>query len=259
MKKLTEYLNENQCRNFISEVLGRETNNRGGLVSINETNARTMIQKHSEDGYIVISPCRGEDDFIRSGELLPEDAGTQRFRDELNKLNQKRIRQMVSQIKTSGYSYTPVYGGFIENIGTKEEVHVYERSFVIYNQDKYGNTLDFNKLYNLGLDWCNQYNQDSFLVQFPVDSREGGLLAYVDKNGQIDMEFKKGATFNDISKQYFTDLHKYHTIRQDSKLTRITFESLLEDIYVNPGPQCYSEGHTRHLSGEKFVTTRGFV
>ena len=84
-------------------------------------------------------------------------------------------------------------------------------------------------------------------------------MQYVDENGDVKFLFDGKKTFNDISKEYFTDLHKYHNPRTDSKLTRITLESELEGVYVNPNPWSYAEGHIRHLEGERFVTTNGFV
>ena len=57
---------------------------------------------------------------------------------------------MIEQIKQSGYSYTPVYGGFIENIGTDNEQNVYERSFVIYNNKKGGENGDIRNLLEFG-------------------------------------------------------------------------------------------------------------
>lgn len=256
MQKLTEYLTENfGNNNLLSEIRGNDTNNHCEMVSINETNAKRMLDKHTEFGYIVISPCKGIQWFIDNGYIPDDELNTQRGRDEMNRLNQERIRKMISEIKKSGHTYTPVYGGFIENKGKENEETVFERSFVIYNKDRNGNNLDFSKLYDFGLRMCNDYDQDSFLVQYP----DGGPMQYVSASGKVSQTFKGRKTFNDISSEYFTDLHKYHNPRTDSKLTRITLESSIEGIYVNPGPQCYSEGHIRHLNGERFVTHNGFV
>ena len=268
MRNLLDYIKENgselltdkfsEFNNFLAETRNGYNTNRAPLYDINETNARNMLKKHTEFGYIVISPCRGFDDFILSGDIRPEDKDTQVGRDKLNHLNQLRIRKMIAEIKASKHSYTPVYGGFIENVGTDHEETVYERSFVIYNKDRNGNELDFQELYELGLRMCRDYNQDSFLVQFP--EAMGGELEYIDKNGDVDSVLKKGATFNDISKQYFTDLHKYHTPHSNSKSTRISFDiKECVGVYVNPAPGCYSEGHVRWLNGERVVTDGGFI
>ena len=115
--------------NFLKEYR-KDTVNNAELVSINEINAKTLISRHSKDGYIVISPCRGADDF--KGIINPNQSSNE----QLAAINNKRINEMIAIIKNSGYSYTPVYGGFIENLGTDKETNVYERSFVIYNHDK---------------------------------------------------------------------------------------------------------------------------
>jgi hypothetical protein len=48
--------------NFLNEY--REgTNNHASIVSINENNVKRMIATHSNNGYIVISPCRSGSDF----------------------------------------------------------------------------------------------------------------------------------------------------------------------------------------------------
>lgn len=263
MKTILEYMNDrvseekfSEFGNFVYEIRSGYSTNHGKMVDINETNAKAMIDKHTEFGYVVISPCKGIEWFVKGGMIPENEVGTQRGRDEMNRLNRDRIKKMISEIKKSGHSYTPVYGGFIENKGTDDEETVFERSFVIYSKDRRGNRVDFDGLYNLGLKMCKDYEQDSFLVQYP----DGGPMQYVRGDGSVEKEFNVGASsFNDISKEYFTDLHKYHNPRQNSKLTRVTFESVLEGVYVNPGPWSYSEGHIRNISGERFVTDDGFV
>lgn len=52
MKRMGDY-----PKNFLHET--RDTFNNAPMVSINEVNAKSMIDRHSKDGYIIISPCRG--------------------------------------------------------------------------------------------------------------------------------------------------------------------------------------------------------
>lgn len=250
MKTLPEFLKENLNNpNFLEELSGKTSFNTCNLVNINEVNAKSMIERHSKDGYIVISPCRGYADFITTGELRPEERYTQRGRDELNRLNGIRVRSMIQQIKKSGYSYTPVYGGFIEDVGSDHETMVFERSFVIYNRLKNREIGNFDELYNLCLGWCKEYNQNSMLVQFPED--KGGKLQYIAKDGKIQMEFKGNPNFNDVSAEYFTELHKLHSEDlTSSKPVRVTFES----VYVNPEPISFSERVIRISENEIFLT-----
>lgn len=227
-------------KNFIHEYKPSTCNN-AELVSINEINAKTMLQRHGDSGFIVISPCRGYSDF----NIDPSDKSAKQ---KLSEINNDRIRQMIAQIKNSGYSYTPVYGGFIENIGTKDEESVYERSFVIYNKKRDGSEGDMNDLVKFGQSLARQYNQDSFLVK-----ANGQRPKYITKDGDIDMEFSGNTSFNDFSQEYFTDLHKntdkYSNI-PNKKPTRFSYT----ESYINPGPQCYSERHVRSLNGEVFLT-----
>lgn len=226
--------------NFIYEYKPNTANN-ADMVSINEVNAKTMLQRHGENGFIVISPCRGYSDF----NINPNEPNAQQ---KLAEFNNKRIKSIISQIKQSGYSYTPVYGGFIENIGTENEENVYERSFVIYNEKRGGESGNITKLIEFGKDLAKQYNQDSFLLKAP-----GEKPKYITKDGDVDMEFSGNTSFNDFSQEYFTDLHKNtHKYRNDvnRKPTRFSYV----ESYVNPAPQCYSERHVRGLNGEIFLT-----
>jgi hypothetical protein len=227
-------------KNFIHEYKP-DTCNNAGLVPINELNAKTMLQRHGESGFIVISPCRGYADF----NLNPTDKTAKQ---KLSEINNDRIRKMISQIKASGYSYTPVYGGFIENIGTEDEENVYERSFVVYNKKRDGSEGDMNDLVKFGQALAKQYNQDSFLVK-----ANGQKPKYITKDGNIDMEFSGNTSFNDFSQEYFTDLHKntekYSNV-SNRKPTRFSYT----ESYINPGPQCYSERHVRSLNGEVFLS-----
>lgn len=226
--------------NFINEYKPN-TCNKADLVSINEVNAKSMLQRHGDSGFIVISPCRGFADF----KLDPNDPQSKQ---KLSEINNQRVREMIQQIKHSGYSYTPVYGGFIENAGTEDEENVYERSFVIYNKRRDGSEGDIKKLIDFGQALAQQYNQDSFLVK-----ARGEKPKYITQNGDVDMEFSGNTSFNDFSQEYFTDLHKNtdkYAKDNNRKPTRFSYV----ESYINPAPQCYSERHIRSLNGEIFLT-----
>ena len=239
MKNRIDEIVKSAINNFLSEYRGKTENN-GKLVSINENSIKRIIAKHSDNGYIAISPCRGGADFG----LDPENS--QRERDELARINKERVKKFIEILKASGFSYTPTYGGFIEDKDGENKESVYERSFLIYNKDKYGNNKDFKELYDFGLEMCRKFNQDSFLIQAPNENPK-----YVKQDGSVEAEFKHGKVFNDLSQTYFTDLHKNTDKFGDishRKPTRMTFI----EAYVNPKPQCYSERHVRWLNGEVF-------
>ena len=236
-KAVTETLN-----NFLSDI-GHHPSNYARKVSINEVNAKSMLDRHGENGFIVISPCRGYFDFG----LNPSD---KRDKEKLAHINKERVKDIIKKIKDSGYSYTPVYGGFIENQGTENEESVYERSFVIYNRDKRGNKLNMSNLFDFGLELANIYNQNSFLVKAPDDTPK-----YYTKDGKVAMEFNGKTTFNDLSQEFFTDLHKNTHKFGNMDGRRPTRFSYVE-TYINPAPQDLSEAHIRFMKGEVFLPYR---
>lgn len=226
--------------NFLNECYSEKTSNKGDIVSLNEVNARSLIDRHTADGYVIISPCRGGADFG----LDPNDP---RQRERLADINHKRVKEFVDILKQTDFSYTPVYCGFIENKGKENEENVYERSFVVYNHHKDGSVGDFGELRQFALDMARKYNQDSVLIQEP-----NGKPQYVKQNGEVDFGFDGDIAFNDLSQEYFTDLHKnsHKTMGDDSSPTRFSF---LES-YINPAPQCYGERVSRARNGEIFLT-----
>ena len=230
----------NNKNNFLHEYRPHTYNN-GKKVSINEVNAKTLLQRHSGNGYIVISPCHAYTEYG----ISPDDP---RRDEKAAEENNKRIRKLIVQIKNSGYSYTPVYGGFIEGMDTDYPQIVYERSFVIYNQDRNGNTGDIRKLFDFGVALSKEYNQDSFLFKSPDNDPQ-----WITKDGKVESSFKGTATFNDYSQEFFTDLHKNtqkYKGQSDRRPTRFSFT----EAYINPAPQCYPERVVRAMSGEVFLT-----
>lgn len=142
-------INEN---NFLKEYYPNTFNN-AQKCAITEANAKNLIDKHSKDGYIIISPCRGYDDFNL-------DSNNPNDKQKLAEINKKRIREFIDILKKTNFSYTPVYGGFIENKGEDTEEQVYERSFIVYVQDRAGKVNPIDNLYNFGIEMCNKFNQD---------------------------------------------------------------------------------------------------
>lgn len=261
MKNVVQ-MNESQLREFIRNEIGAQISaikesvrlgfpldervnmenyeSKSNVISINETNARRMLDRHGESGYIVISPCRGCDDFGIS-KTDPN------WKIQLKNANQPRIREFVKDLKATGYSYTPVYGGFIENFGTDNAENVYERSFMVYANRKGQADVDLKGLYDFGLAMAKKFNQDSFLFKAP-----GEKPKYITKNGETDMEFDGDAAFNDFAQEYFTDLHKNsekHAGKEDGRPTRFTFL----EAYVNPTSGNVAARAPRHYKGEIFI------
>ena len=211
------------------------------VVSVNETNAKRMLSRHGENGYIIVSPCRGCDDFGIDKTNDPQ------WKQKLQQINNGRIKEFISILKSSNFSYTPVYGGFIENFGTDKADNVYERSFMVYAHDKEGKQVELGKLYSFGVEMAKRFNQDSFLYKAPGESPK-----YITQNGDVDMEFGPDVSFNDFSKEYFTDLHKNsekHAVNGGGRPTRFTFM----EAYVNPTSDSVFSRAPRHYKGEVFI------
>ena len=151
---------------------------------VNEIGLNRLFNKHTENGYVMVSACRhdwSEDDEIENREI-----------------NNIKTDELKDGIQKSGYQYIPVQGGFIEDDGTE----VVEKSFIIVNfRNKSGKgelAGDFSNLKDLAISLCGKYNQDSVLVVAP-----GAKPQYITRTGDVDMEFNDVSIRNNAEK-YFT-------------------------------------------------------
>jgi len=232
---IEKVVNDKKNFNMLNEYMPN-VGNHAPMVSINESNAKSLINRHSDCGYIILSPCRGGEDFNI-------DTTTQQGRDKLNQINRERFVELINILKQQPFSYTPIYGGFIEETG--EEVK--ERSVIIYNKNRKGEQTDINELIQFGLEMANKFNQWSILVKEPNKNPK-----YLLKDGSLDFELGNNLVFNDLTQKYFTDLHKNsqkHNIK-DRKPTRFTFT----ECYINPSPQCYGERYSRDYHNEIYLS-----
>ena len=153
---------------------------------VNEIGLNRLFNKHTENGYVMVSACRhdwSEDDEVENREI-----------------NNIKTNELKRDIQNTGYQYIPVQGGFVEDDGTE----VVEQSFLIVNfKNKSGNGVpagDFSKLKDLAISLCGKYNQDSVLVVEP-----GGKPTYYTRTGDIDGQFMS-KTARDAAQQYFTKI-----------------------------------------------------
>ncbi len=202
-------------KNFLSDFCSGTFNN-APLVSITDNRAKTLFDKYSTYGFIVIG--YGNSDF-------------------------DKMKEMISTIKSRKYSYMPIYGSFRENIGEENETQTFEKSFVIfnYNNKKQVKTDEFSELLDFAMELAQQFNQNSFLYCEPNKN-----LKYAKTDGTTIAEYETDTPFNDLTKEYWTYLHQ----NQQQPPTQSTFTG----CYINPAPQCYSERHVRYLKGEIFVS-----
>lgn len=213
MKNSPDYINETNCDSVYTPFVYEDRK----LEPFNEA-LYQLLDKHSENGYIIVSLCNDEDDCVR---------------------------KLITILKKSPWSYMPVYGGFIENKGKENETVVYEKSFMIFNYDKKGNPNKLDDLFNFGVELSKKFNQDSFLYHEP-----GKKPTYY-KYGKHISVFSDKMKFNDYAEMYFTDLHKntheYSGIA--AKVTRFKFIG----CYANPKPQVVCTRFMRDKAGEIFL------
>lgn len=202
-------------KNFLSDNYPHTFNN-APLVSITDNRAKTLFDKYSTYGFIVIG--YGNSDF-------------------------DKIKEIISTVKSQKYPYMPIYDSFNENLGEEHETQTFEKSFVIFNYDnkQHCEVSKFSKLIQFAIDLAQQFNQDSFLYCEPNKN-----LKYVKTDGTTIAEYETDAPFNDLTKEYWTDLHQ----NKHQPPTQSTFTG----CYINPAPQCYSERHVRYLKGEIFIS-----
>ncbi|WP_304393077.1 DUF5662 family protein [uncultured Clostridium sp.] len=134
---------------------------------LEETNLSRIFSHYQNDPFIVISAER----TANEGET----------EEEAKQRNKKATLSLKNDIRSAGFGYIPVDGSW------KEDGQVsYEASFFIPMST--GNYEDFFKW---GIGMCKKYMQYSVLI-----SDGQGNIAYYDKDGNVDMEFKGGISFN---------------------------------------------------------------
>lgn len=213
MKNSPDYINETNCDSVYTPFVYEDCK----LEPFNEA-LYQLLDKHSENGYIIVSLCNDEDDCVR---------------------------KLITILKKSPWSYMPVYGGFIENKGKENETVVYEKSFMIFNYDKKGNPNKLDDLFNFGVELSKKFNQDSFLYHEP-----GKKPTYY-KYGKHISVFSDKMKFNDYAEMYFTGLHQntHEYSGMPAKVTRFKFIG----CYANPKPQVVCTRFMRDKAGEIFL------
>ena len=124
--------------------------------------------------------------------------------------NIKNSKQLEQDIRSLGFGYRKMLGGFIENKGMPNEVVVNEISYAVpYNKTALSEQDFYNKMVSLG----KKYNQDAILICLPELTK--GSPWYIDQSGNPTMKFEsvRLSTPEDI---YFTE---------PKKAPRFTFDS----------------------------------
>jgi hypothetical protein len=194
-------------------------------VYLRETNLAKMLSTHSDAGYIIITAFRSEYPYVE---------------------NVRRNNKLKQDIDKSGYSYIPVWGGYIETKDSGEMKKVKERSFIITNFPR-GKSVpkeDSKELKSLGKTLCKKYNQETFLYK-PTGTES--IAYYLKDSGAVDQKFT-GVTPSEAADIYFTNLSK--AARKEFKVSKsFTYQEGV--LWFAQSPNSLSEAYKRR--GEVFL------
>lgn len=146
---------------------------------ISESNFGRLNQ-HIKNGCFLISACRGDKD---------------------EKTNKKNTETLANDLRQAGLGYIRVLGGYVETRDNGEKEEVTEESFFVPLPKDY----DVADFFDVAIDLCKKYNQDSVLINLP----EYVEFGYYDKNG--DFDFSPGDKLQFDEKhvgEYFSQLVK---------------------------------------------------
>lgn len=239
-------------KNIIEEVISERTIFKTSKSSymmqrLDETTMTALQGKYMESGFIVITPdrtCQAELG-LAYGEPCPPGA-----EEEQNLKNQQNRETMKQEIRSAGFGFTPVMGGYKEKLvdpvsgeESRVDTNAPESGFLVMAQPGRPN-LGIDELKELGMQLAAKYNQDSFFFKPP--NAESTDAYYLKRDGSIDMTFHD-FKFGDLEQEYYTQLAKGPEKRQPEK----RFSALMESMLVPVPPRNATEARSRR--GEFFV------
>ena len=253
---INQVLNENKRPSMLlaggdsKSIIVHEGKSSFSLQRLNETTMTAIQGKYMENGFVVLTSDRSchAELGIPYGEPCPE--REQYFFEQNNIENREVLKKWV---RSMGYGYTPVYGGFKEEIKDdqgkvvgKVDSDQPEHSLLIMarNENERTNHL---ALKDLAKEICEVFNQDSFFYKPP--SSEDTNAYFIDRDGNVDMTFSN-FVFGDLEQDYFTQLAKGREKRQPHK----RFSAIPEGLYIPKPPRSAVEARERR--GEIFITVR---
>ena len=246
--KLTSKMLKNIIEEVISERTIFKTSKSSYMMQrLDETTMTALQGKYMESGFIVIAPdrtCQAELG-LAYGEPCPPGA-----EEEQNLKNQQNRETMKQEIRSAGFGFTPVMGGYKEKLvdpvsgeESRVDTNAPESGFLVMAQPGRPN-LGIDELKELGMQLSAKYNQDSFFFKPP--NAESTDAYYLKRDGSIDMTFHD-FKFGDLEQEYYTQLAKGPEKRQPDK----RFSALMESMLVPVPPRNATEARSRR--GEFFV------
>ena len=210
--------------------------NRRPLQVLAESTLDRVVNYHGENGMVIISSDRGSRGAMG---------------------NYVTRKGLIEDIRSRGYSYFTVYGGFRELDGHYGN---YETSFVIPSKKPDGSIVPMDELRNFAIEMCGKYDQDCVLIKEPGKKPE-----YVDREGKPFTEYgvftDDPPAKNDLSKQAFTSMikTKHPDEAHPERLKRFSYimEPEKKDenygLFMNPPPETGAERALRSNGGEIFA------
>lgn len=135
---------------------------------LEESNLSRIFNHYKNDPFIVIS-----------AERTPEKDETE---EQAKKKNKKNTLSLKNDIRSAGFGYIPVDGSWEE-----DGIVSTEASFFIPKPSG----IDYSDFFDWGIEMCKKYGQYAVLI-----SNGEGNIAYYTQEGNVDMEFKGGISFN---------------------------------------------------------------
>lgn len=161
--------------------------NKNAPVRLDEVTLNRILDKHGKNGLIAVSANRSDKD---------------------EETNVRNTQSLINDLKSSGYSYLPTYGGYRGTNGVEDS---YEPSFVVFNYGVNGEPTDFEGLYEFALEICKKYEQDSVLVKYPNQPP-----IYVDADGnKVNRTESDKYWKNDPKQAFFTSLKNYNEVDKE--------------------------------------------
>lgn len=170
----------------------------------------SVLRRYPDMGFAVLSSnrsCEAE----KGGECTPEEQHRQ------GQINKKNNQQLKGDIKSAGWTYIPVSGGYKEKVGDEEMMEVEEPSYIIPAAQRHtGGTgkSTARDLLGFSIQMCKKYNQDAFLfkpyisekgVEYMDGEMKGDKIYLVDKSGSVIDSFSK-IEIGNMDNEFFTKM-----------------------------------------------------
>lgn len=243
---------------------------KSGLRKINESGINRILS-HGKHGFIIVSANRSEiysdnpendltpeyEDWCKTENREIDDKSNMDF--WLSKRNREEDERLKTQLKSSEYAFSPVFGGYKGSDGVTDN---FEPSYIVYCHSKGDNKayLNFDKLFEFGIEITKRYKQDSFYCQRPDEAP-----IWVGQNGEkLNSSETKNFKVNDYQNEFFTTSKrkkrtsygykdKEGNNTMETPPQRFTADIQFESMYRKSGPSTYFERMKRMKLGEVFL------